>query len=131
MQKYIEVFIEVYEEYGGPKLEVEILRRMMVITAMQQMIGLLAAVPQIFKMCVKSQWPSIENRWDPRICENIDGKSSLRQYLHNMNNIIRVHEELGGYDELQTWITDQWAGIFKMPPKTEEMLHNPAQGTRL
>eukprot|EP00971_Amphidinium_carterae_P091936 1820131-Amphidinium_carterae.1 len=49
--------------------------------ALNQAIGLLGAVPQIYRMCPKKEWPTIKDRKDPRISKNIDGKNTLRIYV--------------------------------------------------
>merc|ERR1719188_25843 len=84
---YLACFADTYAEFGGPKLDKEVLRTQFVLTAMEQMLGLCAAVPQIWKMCKKPEWKTISNRFDSRIGLNIDGKSTLRLYLQVMSTI--------------------------------------------
>jgi len=119
---YISIFVETYREFGGPSLDDGKLRMMVIITAMQQMLGLLAAVPQIMKMCKKEEWATIEDRYDSRISRNVDGKSTLRLYLHVMGSITRIIEEMGGDAVLQQWIESFWAGEFKLPPKSDQVI---------
>lgn len=99
------------------------MRMMTIISAMEQMLGLIAAVPQIYKMCPKKNWPSIQDRYDPRISENIDGKSTLRLYLHVMGTIVRIIEEMGGDQVLQEWISTVYVKEFGQSPKTESMIN--------
>lgn len=116
----LDKFIETYEEWGGPRLDKDVLYRSVILTALDQMIGLIAAVPQIMKMCPKKEWPTIRDRYDPRIGANVDGKSTLRLYLHVINNVVRIIEELGADQVLEEWI----AGFYEkhMPRKSPEIL---------
>merc|ERR1712039_90993 len=85
-----------YHESGGPKIDPEELKEMIIVAAVQQMSGLVSAVPQIIRMCPKKEWPTIEDRYDPRIALNVDDKSTIRLYLHCMNTILRIINEMGG-----------------------------------
>merc|ERR1712187_284632 len=95
---------------------------MVLITAMEQMLGLVAAVPQILRMCPRKEWSTIVDRYDPRISENIDGKSTLRLYLHVMNSIIRIIEEMRGDTVLDRWVEDTYVSQFKSPAKSEHII---------
>eukprot|EP00413_Alexandrium_margalefii_P009225 CAMPEP_0204533570 /NCGR_PEP_ID=MMETSP0661-20131031/12360_1 /ASSEMBLY_ACC=CAM_ASM_000606 /TAXON_ID=109239 /ORGANISM="Alexandrium margalefi, Strain AMGDE01CS-322" /LENGTH=640 /DNA_ID=CAMNT_0051539927 /DNA_START=66 /DNA_END=1988 /DNA_ORIENTATION=- len=119
----LKLFIESYHGAGGPLLDKKKLEQMVILTAMEQMHGLIAAVPQIYKMCPKKEWPTIKDRYDSRIAENIDGKSTIRLYLHVMNSIMRIIEEMKGDKVLDAWIKDVYEGEFKQAPKTEAMIY--------
>jgi len=103
---YLECFVDTYAEYGGPKLDKEVLRTQFVLTAMEQMQGLCAAVPQIYKMCKKPEWKTIKDRFDSRIGENIDGKSTLRLYLQVIGTISGIiHDSKWKGDQvLEKWV---------------------------
>jgi len=101
---YLQCFIETYHEYGGPLLDKEELKTQLIITAMEQMLGLVGAVPQIHRMVPKKNWQTIKDRWDPRIAENVQGQSTLRLYLHVMDSIIRIMQEWKGSELLQDWV---------------------------
>jgi len=104
MDKYLSCAVETLQEFGGPSLDKEVLRMQFILTGLQQMFGLVAAVPQIYKMCSKKEWPSIKDRFDPRIGENIHGKSTLRLYLQVMRTIVLILEE---------WKADQVVDEFE------------------
>mmetsp|Transcript_46658 Transcript_46658/g.137858 ORF Transcript_46658/g.137858 Transcript_46658/m.137858 type:complete len:614 (+) Transcript_46658:87-1928(+) len=123
LDRWIEAFAAAYKEAGGPAVDKDVLRMQTILSAMEQMLGLNAAVPQIYRMCSKKDWPSIKDRYDPRISENIDGKSTLRLYLHVMNTIIRIIEEMKGDEVLQKWISDVYVKQFGQAPKTEAMIN--------
>mmetsp|Transcript_112413 Transcript_112413/g.210816 ORF Transcript_112413/g.210816 Transcript_112413/m.210816 type:complete len:972 (+) Transcript_112413:77-2992(+) len=89
----LQCFIDTYHSSGGPKLDMKEFKDMFCVTAMQQMIGLISAVGQINRMCKADNWKTIKDRYDPRIALNIDDKSTLRLYLHVMNNIMRMMME--------------------------------------
>jgi len=122
LPKYIDCFVASYKEAGGPELDKETMTMMTIITAMEQMVGLMAAVPQIYRMCPKKEWPTIKDRYDSRISENIDGKSTLRLYLHVQCTIIRIIEEMKGDEVLQKWIQDVYVEQFNQKPKTDAMI---------
>jgi hypothetical protein len=105
---YLDCFISTYAEHGGPKLNKKELRSMFILTALQQLIQLCYAVPQIIKMCPQKEWATIEDRWDPRIGRNIDGKSTLRLYLHVINNVLRMLEEWKADKVLEDFIKEYY-----------------------
>jgi len=104
MDEYLECCVNALKESGGPTLDKEVLRMQFILTALTQMFGLIAAVGQIYKMCPKKEWPSIRDRYDPRVAENIHGKSTLRLYLQVMRTICLIVEE---------WNADQVVNDFE------------------
>mmetsp|Transcript_24299 Transcript_24299/g.36852 ORF Transcript_24299/g.36852 Transcript_24299/m.36852 type:complete len:81 (+) Transcript_24299:1-243(+) len=69
-------------------------------------------------MCPKKEWETIKDRQDPRVANNINGKSTLRTTLQVLTNCIRVLEEMGSDEVLATWIKDIWVGKFGKTPKS-------------
>lgn len=122
MDGYLQCFVDTYEEICGIKLDKEVLRLQFVQAALCQMLGLSAAVPQIYKMCPKSSWATIQDRYDPRIGLNIHGKSTLRLYIHVMNSIVGMVEEWKADEMMLTWETDFCAklGTPKKDKATQE-----------
>jgi len=108
---YLQCFVDIYREFGGPPLDAGELKIQFMITAMEQMQALCNAVPQIFRMCPKKEWATIADRYDPRIGENIHGKSTLRLYLHVMSSIMRIMNEWKGAEALQTFVKDFTAQV--------------------
>jgi len=104
MDKYLDCMVDTYYEFCGLKLDKEVLRMMFVLTALTQMFGLLAAIGQIYRMCPKKEFASIKDRYDPRIGENINGKSTLRLYLQVMNTVCRM---------VQDWKADEVVDEFE------------------
>mmetsp|Transcript_52589 Transcript_52589/g.112459 ORF Transcript_52589/g.112459 Transcript_52589/m.112459 type:complete len:98 (+) Transcript_52589:2-295(+) len=96
---------------------------MVLIAGIQQMAGLVAAVPQIFRMCPKKHWPTIKDRYDPLVGANVDGKSTIRVYIHCMNSIIRIIEEMEGAEIVEKFIEDIWVGNMKQARKTDAMIN--------
>lgn len=123
LPKFCQTFCEEYKSNGGPELDPEELRKMIIISGINQMPGLVAAVPQIIKMCPKKHWPEIKDRYDPRISLNVDGKSTLRTYLHCMNNVVRVIEEMNGAEILQWFVSDVYVGRLKQTPKSDALIY--------
>jgi len=115
---FLDCFIQTYHAAGGPMLDFKELKSMFMITALQQLQQLCAAVPQIMRMCPKKEWPSIQDRYDPRIGQNIDGKSTLRLYLHVMNTVMRMIEEWGGDKVVEKWVQEFYCTKMKLKSKT-------------
>jgi len=130
LMTYIQVFIDTLHEHGGPLLDKDKLHMMVILSGMEQMGGLCGAVPQILKMCPKPQWrggpewPPIDDRYDDRIAKNIDGKSSCRLYLHVMNTIIKIIEELDGETILYRFLNVELGEKLNFPLKSDELIEN-------
>lgn len=118
-KELLEAFIDIYHASGGPKLDKTVLINQFYVTALQQMIGLISAVGQIARMVKPDNWKTIQDRYDPRIANNIDGKSTLRLYLHCMNSIIRMIQEWDADEALyKGFVEDFYVGEMKMTAKT-------------
>lgn len=114
--KFLDCHIESYQSAGGPKLDKEALRMMFILTAMTQMFGLMAAVSQIYRMCPKKDFPSIKNRYDARVGENINGKSTMRLYIQVMRTILMIMQNWQAekvLDEFETKVCE----LLKMSKK--------------
>lgn len=74
-------------------------------------------------MCPKKNWADIQDRYDPRIGLNVDDKSTLRTYLHCMNSIVRIIEEMRGTEILEEFVQDVYAEKFKQAPKSEAIIY--------
>ena len=59
----MDCFIKEYEASGGPRLDRSELRWQFTLSALQQGVGLLGAVPQIYKMCKKPA-PRLRMAWE-------------------------------------------------------------------
>jgi len=102
----LDCFIDEYHANGGPVLEKEELKWQFILSALSQGVGLLGAVPQIYKMCKKTEWPSIVDRKDPRISANVDGKNTLRVYIGTFINICNMIKYWDIPSKLERWIDD-------------------------
>lgn len=107
---------------GGQSLNTEQLYKMVIVAAVQQMDGLVSAVPQIYKMCSKKEFATIKDRYDPRIALNIDDKSTIRLYLHCMNSIFRIIEEMKGDQIVKDFIDEVYQDKFKQSPKSDAIV---------
>uniref|UniRef100_A0A7S1LGM1 Uncharacterized protein n=1 Tax=Alexandrium catenella TaxID=2925 RepID=A0A7S1LGM1_ALECA len=102
----IDAFIKEYNESGGPLLDHEELKWQFTLSALSQGVGLLGAVPQIYKMCAKKQWPTIKERKDDRIAKNVDGKNTLRVYIGTFINICQMIHDWGLEAKLDKWVEE-------------------------
>merc|ERR1712187_210188 len=109
-------------EYGAESIDPSLLSKMVIVAAIQQMDGLVSAVPQIYKMCPKKEFATIKDRYDPRIGLNVDDKSTIRLYLHCMNSIIRIIEEMNGDQIVKNFINEVYVDKFKQSPKPDAMV---------
>lgn len=123
LQAYVDRFIAVYQENGGPKLDGEVFKAQVLMTSLGNMMFMVRAVPDCMKMCPTKEWATIEDRHDPRIAGNINGKSTLRTTLHVLNNGIRALEELGSDKVLQNWIQDVYVKAWGKTPKSDEVIY--------
>jgi len=117
LDTYIEAFVNRYEVHGGPRLTPDVVKMMIIITAMQNCMVMVAAIPNSLKMCSAKEFATIKDRHDPRVAENVDGKSTLRSCIHVLNGTIRLFEELHGAEVLEEWIQEvyvkQWGCFAK------------------
>jgi len=113
----LKCFIQEYAAYGGPVLELEELKWQFILSALNQGVGLLGAVPQIYRMCSKKQWPTITDRKDPRIADNIDGKNTLRIYVMTFISVCRIISEWDVSNKLDKWLED-FGNAIPIPKKT-------------
>mmetsp|Transcript_35483 Transcript_35483/g.81203 ORF Transcript_35483/g.81203 Transcript_35483/m.81203 type:complete len:1148 (-) Transcript_35483:189-3632(-) len=100
----LDCFVDNYARNGGPRLDVKVLRTQFMFAALNQAIGLLGAVPQIYRMCPKKEWPTIKDRKDPRISKNIDGKNTLRIYVGTFINICCLINHCGLQELVEDWV---------------------------
>mmetsp|Transcript_12955 Transcript_12955/g.40419 ORF Transcript_12955/g.40419 Transcript_12955/m.40419 type:complete len:662 (+) Transcript_12955:133-2118(+) len=119
---YIEVFIAAYHEHGGPLLDAELVRMHIFLTAIANLSQMMQAIPNCFSMCAAKEWETIKDRHDPRISENINGKSTLRSTLRQVDNGLRFLEELQADRVLERWIQEVWVGQFKQERKPDSCI---------
>lgn len=123
LDAYIDAFIETYAAEGGFELDKEVVRKQILLTSLGNTMFMVKAVPNCFKMVSQKDFATIKDRHDPRIADNIFGKSTLRTTLHVLNNGLRVIEELKGDKVLQEWIQEVFQGQFQQTPKTDAMIN--------
>jgi len=120
---YLDTFILAYQESGGPKLEKEKLRRMVLLTALGNIMFMVKAVPNCFTMCSAESFATVTDRRDPRVSEDVHGKSTLRTTLHVLDSGLRVLDELRVDEVLDTWIQEVYVGQWGLAAKAEALIH--------
>jgi len=123
LDDYMDAFITSYRESGGPQLDPDVFRADVYLTALANLSQMCAAIPNSIKMCKESEWETIKDRYDPRIAGNIDGKSTLRSTLIQVNNGLRMIEEMKADKALDTFIQDEWVRKWNQQAKTEAMIY--------
>lgn len=126
LSDYVDVFVTTFKEYGGPELDRDELRMMIMISGLEQLNMIVAAVPQIYRMCPQKEWPTIKDRYDPRIGLNVDDKSTLRLYLHVMNKVLRMIGEMQADELLQRWIKEIYGERYGESPKRQAVIEGEA-----
>mmetsp|Transcript_160660 Transcript_160660/g.283289 ORF Transcript_160660/g.283289 Transcript_160660/m.283289 type:complete len:731 (+) Transcript_160660:64-2256(+) len=121
LDEYLETFIKAYHEYGGPLLEKEPLRMGFLLTCLENCYFMVSAIPNCYKMVPMEVWYNIEDRDDPRISSNVDGKSTLRTTHHVLNNCLQCIEEMKADEMLDTFIEDIYVKKMGFKAKTEAM----------
>lgn len=129
MDEYIDAFTKMYHEYGGPMLDRELCRITVLVTALQNCMIMVAALPNALKQCPTKEWTTIKDRHDPRIADNVDNKSTLRTNIHVLNVTVRVLEEMEADKVMDEWIRDVWVGKYGQVEKTENMIYDSKANT--
>jgi len=129
LDDYIESFIATYREHGGPQLDARTVKLALQITALQNCMIMVSAIPNSLKMCPAKEFLTIRDRHDPRIADNVDNKSTLRSCLHVLNMTVRMLEELRCDEALEGWVRDVWVGELGQAPKTEAEINDPDAGS--
>uniref|UniRef100_A0A7S2M2B3 Aminoglycoside phosphotransferase domain-containing protein n=1 Tax=Zooxanthella nutricula TaxID=1333877 RepID=A0A7S2M2B3_9DINO len=123
LQGYIEAFVALYQDYGGPPLDAGLVRMMAVLTALQNLYFMVAAVPNCLTQCPLAQWETIKDRHDPRVASDVGGKSTLRTTLRVMDNGLRMLEELAADRVLDDWEQQVYVGRMGGAAKTAAMIN--------
>jgi len=65
----ITLFVDTYREEGGPKLDEQVVRRDFMFAALDQCVGLLGAVPAVYRVIPKKAWSAgeVKDRNDRRL----------------------------------------------------------------
>jgi len=114
--KMLQLFMDTYEAEGGPKLELQELKMQFILAAMNQAIGLLGAVPQIYRMCKKTESESIADRRDRRISANVAGKNTLRLYVGGFVMMLTLIKDWQIDKLVDKWV-DDFAKLSGRPKK--------------
>lgn len=119
---YIETGAASYERSGGPKMDRDLLYKMAILTSLPNTYMMVGAVPNALKQCPAKEFATIRDRHDPRIAENVDGKSTLRTTLHVLLNGVRIIEEMCADEVLEQWIQDVYVGEWGFSAKSDAMM---------
>ncbi|CAK9112047.1 unnamed protein product, partial [Durusdinium trenchii] len=122
LEEFLSIFLETYRSLGGPSLDRKVLRSGLIITALENMIFMIASIPNCLTMCKSSEWPTIQDRHDPRISADVDGKSTLRTTLQVLLNGIRMLEEMHADEVLDEWISTIFVQSWGLKAKPDEVI---------
>lgn len=104
-------FVEEYARHGGPKVEPEILRLHLHLARLVFGLGTLGTVPVMFRYCRKQDWPTMRDRFDPRITgkgseddpEAVRKAFLLRCYLGGLVNFVALWRRQGLQATFEAW----------------------------
>mmetsp|Transcript_69829 Transcript_69829/g.220420 ORF Transcript_69829/g.220420 Transcript_69829/m.220420 type:complete len:376 (-) Transcript_69829:104-1231(-) len=130
MDEYIDAFIAMYHEYGGALLSRDIFRLTVMVTALQNCMIMVSALPNALKQCPQREWLTIRDRHDPRIADNVDCKSTLRTNVHVLIITVRLLEEMEGDLALERWLSDVWVGLYGQARKSDSVVSDQSAGVQ-
>eukprot|EP00933_Yihiella_yeosuensis_P019283 TRINITY_DN15644_c0_g1_i1.p1 TRINITY_DN15644_c0_g1~~TRINITY_DN15644_c0_g1_i1.p1 ORF type:complete len:620 (-),score=124.09 TRINITY_DN15644_c0_g1_i1:65-1924(-) len=122
LEHFVNTFVSTYRVTGGPELDSDVMMMMVKLTCLSNLFFMVSAVPDCLRQCPLKEWTTIKDRHDPRIAENVGGKSTLRTTLRVMDNGLRMIEELGADKVLERWISEVWVGEMGQTAKTDAMI---------
>lgn len=70
LDELLQLFIDTYAKEGGTALDKEILRRDFFLSALNQAVGILGAIPMIYRVIPKKVWDTVKDRHDQRLQDN-------------------------------------------------------------
>lgn len=109
MNGLLRCFIDSYHETGGPRIELEEFRAHFLLTMARQLLDLTGAIPLVHKMLPKSNWATITTDRDPRCCNNVDGKNTLRLYVRGILLNMRMIKEFEVEKVVEKFVVDYTA----------------------
>merc|ERR1719221_619402 len=71
LDELLQIFVDTYEREGGPALDKAVLRRDIMLAALDQGVGILGAIPMVYKAVKKADFDSVKDRSDPRLAGNM------------------------------------------------------------
>mmetsp|Transcript_17433 Transcript_17433/g.27861 ORF Transcript_17433/g.27861 Transcript_17433/m.27861 type:complete len:582 (+) Transcript_17433:154-1899(+) len=91
LDELLQVFVETYEREGGPRLDVKEVRRDFMFAALDQCVGLLGAVPMIYKVIPKKSWVEgeVKDRHDQRLRDNFLTRMYVQGFVLIMTMICK------------------------------------------
>eukprot|EP00413_Alexandrium_margalefii_P050036 CAMPEP_0204610872 /NCGR_PEP_ID=MMETSP0661-20131031/61730_1 /ASSEMBLY_ACC=CAM_ASM_000606 /TAXON_ID=109239 /ORGANISM="Alexandrium margalefi, Strain AMGDE01CS-322" /LENGTH=736 /DNA_ID=CAMNT_0051622699 /DNA_START=74 /DNA_END=2286 /DNA_ORIENTATION=- len=91
LDELLQLWCTTYQEAGGPEVEVAFVKRFFCIAAINQCIGLLGAIPQIYRVVSKKVWPEAKDRNFPKLKEHfltrmyVQGFVLISTMIHRWN----------------------------------------------
>lgn len=122
---FILTYCEVYKKFTGAEVDPAKMRKMLLISAIQNCMFMITAIPNTLRQCPAKEWVAIKDRHHPKIADNLGGKSTLRTTLSALENQLRIIEELDGDKLLDDWIKEVYTTEWECTPKTGSMINDP------
>lgn len=70
LDELLQLFCDTYEQEGGPHIEKGQIWRDFMLAAVDQAVGILGAIPMIYRVIPKKQWDTVKDRKDQRLEDN-------------------------------------------------------------
>merc|ERR1719401_2233718 len=70
LDELLELFCSTFKSSGGPEVDVKYVKENFLLAAINQCIGLLGAIPQIYRVIPKKVWPEVKDRHYSKLRES-------------------------------------------------------------
>jgi len=102
--KFIEAFMDSYQEHGGPALDLERMKLAVSLQAAQGVTGLHGNTSAILKDCKQAEWATITDIFkDDRVQKKWNAKAWASQF----HNSLLIWQKMDLYPIFQKWQKDQ------------------------
>jgi hypothetical protein len=118
LDEYIDTFVALYREQGGPAVDRAVVRRAIILTAVDSLMLMVNAVPKCLRLCPAEEWSTIQGLDDPRLAGAAGGRGFVRRTLKVLLNGLRVIEEMDGAQVLDSWIQEVYVQEWGETPKS-------------
>lgn len=108
LDEMLKLFCDTYKESGGPEVDLADVKFHFLMSAVNQCLGLLGAIPQIYRVVSKKIWPEVKDRNYPKLKEHF----LTRMYVQGFVLIVTMIKRWNIKGQLEAFIAEK-----QLPPK--------------